>query len=146
MGRTEFTPQERERRINVILDAAKNVFIEKGYFKTTMSDIATASEISRRTIYLYFKNKDELSYEIVYKAFLFLKEKIVSAVDISKSGYERLMDIQSAYLEYNSTRLSDVVFTMYFDFKMNTNLLEDKQIKVCLILISDIVYPCFFEK
>lgn len=40
--------------------AAKRVFSDKGLNKATMEDIATEAELSPGTLYLYFKNKDEL--------------------------------------------------------------------------------------
>jgi AcrR family transcriptional regulator len=40
--------------------AAKRVFSVKGFSKTTMEDIAKEAELSPGTLYLYFKNKDEL--------------------------------------------------------------------------------------
>lgn len=139
MGRTELTSKERDRRLNIILDAAKIVFLKKGYFKTTMADIALESGISRRTIYLYFKNKDELSYEIIYNAFIYLKGHILEISKTEKSGYERLLDIKDAYLNYYKTRFADLVFTLFFDFKINTKILEDSQLKECFIIIGEIV-------
>ncbi|MBN2299351.1 MAG: TetR/AcrR family transcriptional regulator [Deltaproteobacteria bacterium] len=52
--------RERDQRINGILSAAKKVFFSKGYLKTTMDEIAFEAEISKPTIYQYFKTKDEL--------------------------------------------------------------------------------------
>ena len=40
--------------------AAKRVFTDKGFGKATMEDIAKEAELSPGTLYLYFKNKDEL--------------------------------------------------------------------------------------
>jgi len=40
--------------------AAKRVFSDKGFSKATMEDIAKEAELSPGTLYLYFKNKDEL--------------------------------------------------------------------------------------
>lgn len=40
--------------------AAKRVFSVKGFSKATMEDIAKEAELSPGTLYLYFKNKDEL--------------------------------------------------------------------------------------
>jgi AcrR family transcriptional regulator len=40
--------------------AAKRVFTSKGFGKATMEDIAKEAELSPGTLYLYFKNKDEL--------------------------------------------------------------------------------------
>jgi AcrR family transcriptional regulator len=60
MGIQERKQRERERRRQQIIVAAKRVFSEKGFSKSTMEDIAHEAELSPGTLYLYFKNKDEL--------------------------------------------------------------------------------------
>ncbi len=60
MGIQERKEREKERRRQQILVAAKRVFSEKGYSRATMEDIANAAELSPGTLYLYFKNKEEL--------------------------------------------------------------------------------------
>jgi len=60
MGIQERKERERERRRQQIIVAAKRVFSEKGFSKATMEDIAQEAELSPGTLYLYFKNKDEL--------------------------------------------------------------------------------------
>ena len=60
MGIQERKNRERERRRQQIIVAAKRVFSEKGFSKSTMEDIAREAELSPGTLYLYFKNKDEL--------------------------------------------------------------------------------------
>ena len=60
MGIRERKERERERRRQQIIVAAKRVFSEKGFNKATMEDIAKEAELSPGTLYLYFKNKDEL--------------------------------------------------------------------------------------
>ncbi len=60
MGIQERKRRERKRRRRQILVAAKKVFSIKGFTKTTMEDIAREAELSPGTLYLYFKNKDEL--------------------------------------------------------------------------------------
>ena len=52
--------KEREERITEIAAAAKAVFFEKGYFGSTIDGISRRAGISKGTVYLYFKNKDEL--------------------------------------------------------------------------------------
>ena len=44
-----------------LLDAARRVFARKGIERTTMNDIALASKKGRRTLYMYFKSKEEIS-------------------------------------------------------------------------------------
>ena len=60
MGIQERKEREKERRRQQIIVAAKRIFSAKGFNKATMEDIAKEAEISPGTIYLYFKNKDEL--------------------------------------------------------------------------------------
>ena len=52
--------RDREQRQKEILNAAGRVFIDKGFIKTTMYDIALMAGLSKPTIYQYFKTKDEI--------------------------------------------------------------------------------------
>jgi AcrR family transcriptional regulator len=60
MGIAERKTRERHQRTLQIMDAAKKVFSAKGFSGTTMEEIAQAAELSPATLYLYFKNKNEL--------------------------------------------------------------------------------------
>ena len=60
MGIRERKEREKERRRQQIIVAAKRVFSDKGFNKATMEDIAKEAELSPGTLYLYFKNKEEL--------------------------------------------------------------------------------------
>ena len=44
----------------LIIDVARRLFAQQGIESTTIGDVATASNKSRRTIYTYFKSKEEL--------------------------------------------------------------------------------------
>ncbi len=48
-----------------ILNVARDVFANLGVFKTTMDDIAKASKLGRRTLYTYFRSKDDLYAAVV---------------------------------------------------------------------------------
>ena len=43
-----------------LVDVARQLFAKKGMENTTMNDIAMASGKGRRTLYTYFKNKEEV--------------------------------------------------------------------------------------
>lgn len=53
---TTIASKTRER----LLDVARQLFASNGVERTTMNDIAAASDKGRRTIYTYFKNKKEI--------------------------------------------------------------------------------------
>lgn len=59
-NREEYLETKREH----ILRAALEVFKEKGYANTSIMDIARRANMGKGTLYLYFKNKDELLYSV----------------------------------------------------------------------------------
>jgi TetR/AcrR family acrAB operon transcriptional repressor len=61
---------ESDKRRQQILDAAVARIVRHGYDKTTMGDIADEAGVSRGTVYLYFKGKDELFEALVYREYL----------------------------------------------------------------------------
>ena len=52
--------------------AAKRVFVEKGFDRATMEDIAREAELSAGTLYLYFKNKNELYASLTLRVLQYL--------------------------------------------------------------------------
>ncbi|KHE72481.1 TetR/AcrR family transcriptional regulator [Halobacillus sp. BBL2006] len=68
----------RKRRAK-ILEAAKQVFIQQGYERTTMKHVMDAAEVSRGGLYQYFSNKEDL-YEAILEGDL---SKAVSETDES---------------------------------------------------------------
>ena len=49
----------------MMVDVARQLFAQKGFENTTMNDIALASGRGRRTLYTYFKNKEEVYYAVI---------------------------------------------------------------------------------
>jgi AcrR family transcriptional regulator len=76
MGIKERKERERGRRRQQIMAAAKRVFTEKSYTKATMEDIAREAELSPGTIYLYFKNKDELFASLSLRILHFMNVRL----------------------------------------------------------------------
>jgi TetR/AcrR family transcriptional regulator, fatty acid metabolism regulator protein len=56
--------RERAQRSSEILAAARRVFVERGYARATMDDVARAAEFSKPTLYQYFENKDALFFSL----------------------------------------------------------------------------------
>jgi len=68
--------REKDQRIQSILEAAKKVFFSKGYLKVTMDEIALEAEISKPTIYQYFKTKDDLYASLNLQLLEYLYERM----------------------------------------------------------------------
>ncbi len=62
-------PDIREERSAQILEAAREVFARKGFYKARMDDIAARANLSKGTLYLYFKNKDALITALLDRLF-----------------------------------------------------------------------------
>jgi len=52
--------QQKEVRRDAILDAARTLFVEAGFFDVSMATIARQSGLAKGTVYLYFKTKEEI--------------------------------------------------------------------------------------
>ena len=65
MGVKERKEREREQRRHVILESARNAFIKHGLAHATMDKIADEAELAKGTLYLYYRNRDELLLTLV---------------------------------------------------------------------------------
>lgn len=66
---------------NKIIQVAKILFAEMSVYKATMGDIAKAVHMSRRTLYMHFKSKEEIFQHVVeYQANL-INEKLQKVAD-----------------------------------------------------------------
>lgn len=76
MGMESRKIREQRPRKQLILEAAKKVAAANGFHKTTMSQVAREAAISPGTIYLYFKNKEELFGSLVLNPLQFIELSI----------------------------------------------------------------------
>jgi AcrR family transcriptional regulator len=75
----------------ILIDAARQVFARKGIERTTMNDIATASKKGRRTLYMYFKNKEEISNIVIENEMERLYEMLEAIEKKNLSADEKLI-------------------------------------------------------
>lgn len=60
MGTTQRKERERDQRRRNILESARLAFLRYGITTTTMERIAQEAELAKGTLYLYFRNREEL--------------------------------------------------------------------------------------
>lgn len=70
-----------EARKDEVLDAALELFTEKGYAATRVEDIATKAGISKGTVYLYFDSKEALMVGLIHRALSPIAVQMISTVD-----------------------------------------------------------------
>jgi len=102
MGIQERKEREKERRRQQIIVAAKRIFSKKGLSKTTMEDIAKESELSPGTLYLYFKNKEELYASLSLRILQFLSIRVSQVIKEHGEGPSEKLDrlIEAMYEVY----------------------------------------------
>lgn len=66
---------------NKIISVAKSLFSEMSVYKATMNDIANAAKMSRRTLYMHFKSKEEIYHYVVEDHVKSINEKLQKAAD-----------------------------------------------------------------
>jgi len=99
MGIQERKQREREHRRQAVIDAAIEVIMKKGFNSMTMDDIAEVAELSKATLYLYFKSKEELVIEIVIQVL----KHFASYMEAGMKGYDpvaALCKMGESYLKY----------------------------------------------
>ena len=68
---------------NQFINAAKTLFVKKGYDETTMIDIAEEAHLSRRTLYSYFESKVEVFQAVINSE---VEKVLTQLADIAKQN------------------------------------------------------------
>ena len=103
--RDERRADEMARRRDDILDAAATVFAARGYHDAQISDIATAAEMSRASLYAMFEGKQEIYFEVIERAANKIDEMVrqqVAALD--DPGEQLLCVIDSLFRCYEANQ------------------------------------------
>jgi AcrR family transcriptional regulator len=100
MGIAERRQREKDKRRKEIVLAAEKVFFAKGFENTTIDDIASAAELSKGTIYLYFEGKEDLHDAVVFRGVKLLSGMFREAVDREDTGLGKVRAIGEAYARF----------------------------------------------
>lgn len=100
MSTAERKERERIRRRNEIIDSSEKLFFAKGYENVTMDDIAKDTELARGTLYLYFRNKDEILVAIAIRGIKLLNRMYREAYGKGQTGFDRIRELLYASYEY----------------------------------------------
>lgn len=112
--------------------AARIEFAQNGYSRTTVESITTRAGVAKGTYYLYFKQKEDIIYDII-------EETADNISSILKEEYERFLNnsqpfeqiiydvIERSVAEYMS--LKDIIMTnTYIDFEISPRLSKFKDL------------------
>ena len=101
-----------------LVDVARQLFAKKGVEETTMNDIAVASKKGRRTLYTYFKSKEQIYMAVVESELEFLSDKMNDVAMKKTSPSEKI-------LELIATHLDAIKMTVYRNGTLKANIFRD---------------------
>src|SRR5436309_12980558 len=115
--------QKQELRRS-ILTAAAELFLEQGYDHFSMRQVAERIGYSATTIYLYFENKDDLLFEVVFDGWQRFSDAFLAAAADAGDPLERLRVMGREYISFglNNPAVYDLMFVQRSDFLMHKNL------------------------
>ncbi|GIP17420.1 TetR family transcriptional regulator [Paenibacillus montaniterrae] len=122
--------KKMERRKNMI-QAAKKLFAEHGFEKTTMQKIADEANLGVATLFRYFPKKEHLMIEVIKEVIEQQVPYFEKIIHSNKSGIEKIDDVLTTYIKYISeensvsTKLLEA-FELYIAFMpIEAGLLEE---------------------
>lgn len=87
-------------KAGLILEAALGLFRQYGYRRTSMEDIATAAQVAKGTLYLYFKSKDELFEALARHLAAQIETDVTSALALDVDLETKLLAVLDAKLGF----------------------------------------------
>lgn len=84
---------------NILIDVARELFANQGVENTTMGDIAIAANKGRRTIYTYFKSKEDIYYAVIESELFQLAHKLQSEMQKNLNPAEKLINYMYARMK-----------------------------------------------
>ena len=100
MGISERKQREKEQRRMDIILAAEKVFFSKGIHIASMVDVADEAELSKGTVYLYFKNREELIAAVFHRGMDVLQKMMVDAALKCSRAIDKIRVLGKVYLDF----------------------------------------------
>ena len=101
MGVKERRERERSETRDLILDAARELFVTEGFEGVSMRKVAEKIEYSPTAIYVHFADKQELFRELCHQDYARLAQVFQSSV-MSTEPVERLKQIGAIYIDFGT--------------------------------------------
>ena len=113
MGIAERKERQKEELKALILKAARKLFVERGITQTTIRNIADAIDYSIGTVYVYFRDKNEILHALHTQSFADLGGQFKVLYNV-KDPMERLRAMGKVYITYGleNPDMYDLMFTL----------------------------------
>jgi AcrR family transcriptional regulator len=91
--------KERQTKRDAVLRMAAQSFNEKGFHATSLDDVAARLNVTKPTLYYYFKNKEEILFECVRIGLQMIDEAAENVARRGGTGVEQLFAVMRKYAE-----------------------------------------------
>ncbi len=152
MGLIERKEREKEEMRQRILTAAQKLFLTKGFEKTSIRNIADAIEYSPGTIYLYFKDKNELFFSLHQMAFSVMINELTDLGE-NNSAFDSFVQMGRQYIKFalENPEMYDLMFLMIApieSLECNEDVWDDgkKALDILKMMIKACKLEGFFAK
>lgn len=133
MGIAERKEREKEQRRNDIIDAAESIFFSRGFDNATMDEVADKAELSKGTLYLYFKSKEDLQFAIFMRGSDVLTDLMKKRLTDDNDGYTNLLLLAEAFIVFSKSHRNYFDLFMHFQSsRMNSQNIDQKQLGIYL--------------
>ena len=130
MGIAERKEREKQQRRNDIVDAAERIFFSRGFSGSTMDEIAEEAELSKGTLYLYFKSRDDLQFAIFMRGSDVLMQMMNQQMEGEEDGYGSLLALARAFIRFSREYPDYFNLFMHFESSRMEDLnIDQKQIQ-----------------
>ncbi|MDD1729867.1 MAG: TetR/AcrR family transcriptional regulator, partial [Methanospirillum sp.] len=93
--------RKTERKRSEIIATAERLFQQRGFEQVTMEEIADELDVSKSSIYVYFKNKDTLFFSILLQKWYIYLEKLKEKINQGQTGLEKINNMIQFTLEFS---------------------------------------------
>jgi AcrR family transcriptional regulator len=113
VGTAERKAKEKEELKELILQAAQKLFVDKGIDNTTIRNIAQEIEYSVGTVYVYYRDKNDILYDLHSRGFSMLGRSMSVLFHVSHP-FERLKALGRTYIAFalENREMYDLMFNM----------------------------------
>lgn len=98
-GRVSLREEQKRLTRRKLIDAAREVFAEKGYADATIDDVVENAGASRGTYYLYFRNKTEVLGELIEGYTEKANEHLAALADIDEPSVDDLREWLAGFVD-----------------------------------------------
>lgn len=130
------------------MDAARHLFLEEGFSHVSMRKIASKIGYTPTTIYLYFKNKEEILGNLLEEGYglFYAKLKESHEAALCRSTEERLFDMCEAYIQFGLDQPDyyNLIFTE--NFETNIRSIENSNRYHGFLLLKAVVEELFDDQ